>query len=163
MPLLILFIVVPMVEIYVLIKVGSVIGAFLTILIVIATAILGTVLLRQQGAATLRRYQQNVQQGKVPAQEMMEGVALLIGGVLLLTPGFVTDIFGFLCLIPFTRQGMVRWVASKVKLRPVGGAGAGFGRFQHRQASRDDGRTIDGEFERTDGKEKDRLPPDDRL
>ncbi len=171
MPLLLLFIIVPMVEIYFLIKVGSIIGAFPTILIVIGTAILGSWLLRQQGMATMMRYQQNLQQGKLPAQEMMEGVALVIGGILLLTPGFFTDIVGFLCLIPVTRVGIVRWVMSKVKFQTLGGmggasgmgGGAGFGGFQQGPGrGGDDGRTFDGEFERTDGKEKDRLPPDDR-
>ncbi|MGV6858590.1 MAG: FxsA family protein [bacterium] len=164
MPLLILFIVVPMVEIYFLIKVGSVIGAFPTLLIVIGTAILGSWLLRQQGMATMMRYQKSILQGKLPAQEMIEGVALVIGGILLLTPGFVTDIIGFLCLVPVTRQGIVRWVMSKVKFQSMGGGmGRGFGGFQ--QGGRpggEDGRTFDAEFERTDNKDKDRLPPDDR-
>ena len=103
MPLFLLFIFVPLIEIYLLIKVGGIIGAFPTVLVVVSTAIAGTWLLKQQGLATLMRFQTSAAQGRMPAQEMAEGLALAFGGALLLTPGFVTDIIGFLCLIPFTR------------------------------------------------------------
>ncbi len=151
MPLLILFIVVPIVEIYFLIKVGSIIGVIPTILIVIGTAVLGTALLRQQGLATLRRYQQSVASGRLPAQEMIEGLALVFGGALLLTPGFVTDAIGFLCLIPFTRQAVIRWLIRRVS---IGGFAVmsqreGWGRQgpgAPDEPSPPGGRTIEGEY-----------------
>lgn len=127
MPLLVIFILVPLLEIYLLLKVGGLIGVMPTLLVIIVTAIFGTWLLRQQGAATLRRYQNTVSQGQLPAQEMMEGFALLFGGALLLTPGFFTDIVGLLCLLPITRQPIVRWLMKKagrfVMVQTVGASG----------------------------------------
>ncbi len=107
--LFILFLVVPLVEIYFLIKVGDVIGAAWTIFAVVATAVIGAGLLRIQGASTLLRAQSNMLKGSLPAMEMMEGFVLALSGVLLLTPGFFTDTFGFLLLIPQVR----RWLISR--------------------------------------------------
>jgi len=107
---LILFIAMPIAEIAVLIQVGSAIGAWTTIAIVILTAIIGTAMLRQQGMATLNTAQARMQNGEMPAQQMLEGLLLLIGGVLLLTPGFITDFFGFCTLIPISR----RFLAAKL-------------------------------------------------
>ncbi len=127
MPLLVIFILVPLLEIYLLLKVGGLIGVMPTLLVIVVTAIAGTWLLRQQGRATLRRYQNTVSQGKLPAQEMIEGFALLFGGALLLTPGFFTDFIGLLCLLPITRQPLVRWLMSKagrfVMVQTVGASG----------------------------------------
>lgn len=115
-----LFLLVPILEIYFLIQVGSVIGAFPTILLVVGTAVLGGFLLRQQGLSTFMRYQQSLAKGQLPAQEMLEGVLLLIGGVLLMTPGFFTDTLGFLCLLPFTRPWIATWLVRKVvTIRPM--------------------------------------------
>ncbi len=125
--LFLLFILIPIIEIAVLIQVGSSIGLLPTLLIIIATAILGTFLLRQQGLATLTRAQQRMASGQLPAEQMMEGIMLLIGGVLLLTPGFVTDIFGFCCLIPVTRQWMARRLASRSVIGVWGGVGSSGG------------------------------------
>ncbi len=109
MPLLLLiFIAVPVLELYLLIKVGGLIGALPTIAIVILTAVVGTWLLRQQGLATLQRYQNSLAQGKLPAMELFEGMVLLFGGALLLTPGFFTDAIGLLCLVPVTRRAFIR-------------------------------------------------------
>ncbi len=102
------FLLVPLVEIYFLIEVGSEIGAAWTVFAVIATAILGTVLIRQQGFTTLQRAQSHINQGQLPAVEMLEGVMLLISGAFLLMPGFVTDSIGFLLLIPALRQTMIK-------------------------------------------------------
>ncbi|MGD8583702.1 MAG: FxsA family protein, partial [Gammaproteobacteria bacterium] len=99
----ILFIVVPLVELYLIIKVGSMIGALWTVLLVLLTAVIGVSLLRIQGFSTLNRARQNMEMGVMPAMEMMEGLALAVGGALLITPGFITDTLGFLCLIPATR------------------------------------------------------------
>ena len=101
--LLILFLTVPLVEIAILIKIGKVIGAGYTIALVIGTAILGAALLRTQGISTLAKVQTNINRGQLPAIELIEGLILLISGVLLLTPGFFTDMFGFLALVPILR------------------------------------------------------------
>jgi UPF0716 protein FxsA len=106
--LLILFLTVPLVEIAILIKVGKVIGAGYTIALVIGTAFLGALLLRIQGLSTLAKIQTNINKGQLPATELIEGLILLISGVLLLTPGFFTDMFGFLALIPILRQQLAR-------------------------------------------------------
>jgi len=116
---LMLFVAMPIIEIAVLLRVGSALGWLPTLAIVILTAVLGTIMLRQQGLATLNIARQRMNSGEMPAQQMLEGVILMIGGVLLLTPGFVTDAFGFACLIPYSR----RWLAAKIAARSVIGFG----------------------------------------
>jgi UPF0716 protein FxsA len=115
--LFLLFLLVPLVEIYFLIKVGSVIGAVPTIALVVFTALLGAMLLRFQGWTTLTRSRQVLEQGQLPALEMLEGVLLVLAGALLLTPGFVTDAIGFVFLIPPLRQALIRWFLSKSEFR----------------------------------------------
>ncbi len=101
---LILFITIPLVEIAILINIGKIIGAGYTIALVIGTAFLGVSLLRIQGISTLAKVQTNIAKGQLPATELIEGLILLISGVLLLTPGFFTDMLGFLMLVPILRQ-----------------------------------------------------------
>ncbi len=120
-----LFIVVPVVELYCIIAVGERIGALWTVVLVLLTAVIGVNLLRFQGVTTLARAQRNMAQGKMPAMEMMEGVALALGGVLLLTPGFITDTIGFLLLIPASRRVIIRYLMSRSKGRGGFGSGAG--------------------------------------
>lgn len=134
-----LFLVVPIIEIYFLIQVGSSIGAFPTVVLVVATAVIGAFLLRQQGMSTLSRFQNNLATGVLPANEMMEGVLLIVGGALLMTPGFVTDTIGFLCLIPFTRQFIVKQITKRSLMKAQAGR-AGSSPYQ------DDGEIIEGEF-----------------
>ncbi|MEX0603764.1 MAG: FxsA family protein [Marinobacter sp.] len=117
---LLIFIILPIVEMAILIKVGTVIGALSTIGLVLLTAIIGAALLRQQGLATLLRANQRINSGELPAREVAEGLILAVGGALLLTPGFVTDAIGLLCLIPFTRQ----WFASHALKRMVVASGS---------------------------------------
>ena len=124
MPFLLLFIVMPILEIAVLLKVGGAIGVLPTLGIVVLTAVIGTRMLRQQGTATLERARSRFGSGEMPADEMIEGLLLLVGGVLLLTPGFVTDAFGFACLIPASR----RWLATRLSARAIGVV-VGGGRF----------------------------------
>lgn len=108
MPILFLFfLTMPILEMYLLIQVGGWIGALPTIGLVALTAVVGMTLLRQQGFATLLRGQQRLAEGQLPAQELMEGFALAVGGALLLTPGFVTDAVGFCLLLPPTRRLLV--------------------------------------------------------
>src|SRR4051812_9519612 len=101
--LLFLFIVVPIVEIYVIIQVGQAIGAWWTIALLIADSIAGSMLMRSQGRAAWRRFQVALGEGRMPAREVLDGVLVIFGGAFLLTPGFVTDIFGAIFLIPPTR------------------------------------------------------------
>ena len=107
---LILFITIPLVEIAILIKIGSIIGAGYTIALVIGTAFLGVSLLRIQGISTLAKVQANISRGQLPATELIEGLILLISGALLLTPGFFTDTIGFLMLVPTLRQRLAETV-----------------------------------------------------
>jgi UPF0716 protein FxsA len=102
-------VVISFLELYVLIVVGSVLGAFPTILVIIASAILGSFLLKQQGLATWQRFQSAITRHEVPAQELMEGFLILLGGALLLTPGFITDAFGLACLLPSLRQKIISY------------------------------------------------------
>ena len=111
--LFLLFLLVPLVEIYFLIKVGNLIGAIPTIALVVFTALLGAMLLRFQGLTTLTRSRHVLAQGQLPALEMLEGVLLLFAGALLLTPGFFTDAIGFAFLVPPLRQAVIRWFLSK--------------------------------------------------
>jgi UPF0716 protein FxsA len=106
--LLLLFVLMPIVEMWLLIEVGARIGAIPTIGLVLLTAVVGLGLLRQQGFDTLTRVNQRMERGELPAEEVFEGLFLAVGGALLLTPGFVTDSVGFACLLPFTRK----WMAS---------------------------------------------------
>ncbi|WP_413664721.1 FxsA family protein [Microbulbifer sp. CNSA002] len=117
-PLLLLFIALPVLEMWVLIAVGSEIGALPTIGLVILTAVVGVTLLRRQGISTLMRAQEKMQAGNIPAKEMVEGIFLAVGGVLLLTPGFITDFFGFICLIPGLRNLLLGFILRHVKVVP---------------------------------------------
>ena len=108
-----LFLVVPIIEIYILIKVGGYIGILPTIALVILTAVIGASLLRSQGLQTYMRFNQSLSEGRLPANEILEGVALLVGGALLLTPGFFTDLIGFFCLLPITRRPVVTFLVNK--------------------------------------------------
>jgi UPF0716 protein FxsA len=109
-----IFLVVPIVEIYLLIQVGQVIGAGWTVFLVVLTAVIGVGLLRIQGLSTLNRAQQKLQQNELPAREMLEGMGLVVAGALLLTPGFFTDTIGFLLLFPPTRLWLVKSIASRM-------------------------------------------------
>lgn len=102
------FIVLPILEMYVLIKVGGNLGALNTVLLVLLTALIGVALLRVQGFRTLMNAKNKLGMAQLPAEEIITGIFLAIGGALLLTPGFITDIFGFLCLVPFTRRILLK-------------------------------------------------------
>ena len=104
---LIIFMLVPVVEIWILIEVGSWIGALPTIALVVLTATLGLSLLKRQGLQTLMIARRKINEGSIPASELVSGVMIAVGGALLLTPGFVTDAIGFALLIPQTRQWLL--------------------------------------------------------
>ncbi len=145
--ILLLFVIVPLVEIYVLIELGQVIGALATVGLCVLTAVVGGALLRYQGLQTMFRAQANLSRGQLPAIEMFEGVALAVGGALLLTPGLVTDVFGFLCLVPWSRRMMIYAAMRRMQVTygPPGGFGGPGG-----GADDDPHRTLEGEFERRD-------------
>ncbi len=106
MPLL-LFMLIPIVEMWILIEVGGWIGALPTIGLVVLTAAIGLSLLKQQGLSTLMRARRKIDEGAIPASELVSGVMIAVGGALLLTPGFVTDALGFALLIPQTRKWLL--------------------------------------------------------
>src|SRR5918999_1450362 len=101
--LVVLFITVPILELFVILQIGQLIGAWWTIALLIADSILGSLLMRSQGRLAWRRFNAAIQSGRAPAREVADGVMVIFGGALLLTPGFLTDIFGLLFLIPPTR------------------------------------------------------------
>jgi UPF0716 protein FxsA len=143
--LFLLFLLVPIIEIYLLIQVGGLIGALPTVAMVVLTAMVGSLLIRQQGFSTLERARQGMAAGQVPAMEMMEGVALVIAGALLLTPGFFTDTIGFLLLIPAFRRWVIRNAlrsAVIVQMQRPGQPGQG--------PSRQGPHTYEGEYSKDD-------------
>lgn len=143
--LVILFLTVPLLEIFLLLKVGSLIGALWTVLLVVLTAVIGVSLLRMQGISTINRLQACTARGEPPAIPLIEGAFLLFAGALLLTPGFFTDGIGFLLLIPSVRQRLAIALLKRGVWFAAGQGGVG----GHRPASqRHD--TIEGEFERRD-------------
>ena len=108
--LLIIFTLVPIIELYVLIEAGQQIGIVPTISLIILTGIAGAFLARSQGFQLINRIQNDLNAGKVPANEMLDGAMILAGGLLLLTPGFCTDLFGFCLLTPLTRSTLKGWL-----------------------------------------------------
>lgn len=113
--LILLFIAVPIVELGLLIKVGQYIGVGYTLAIVIVTGVTGAYLAKLQGLLTLRRIQEDINQGRMPADRLFDGLLILCSGLLLLTPGFITDIIGFMGLIPFTRNLFKRWLRQRIE------------------------------------------------
>lgn len=166
---LFLFIVMPIVEMAVLIKVGTLIGVLNTVGLVLLTAVIGAALLRQQGLATLLRANERINSGELPAREVAEGLILAVGGALLLTPGFVTDVIGFLCLLPGSRH----WLVAKAlkRLTISGGAGGfhfsagrggpfGEGPFGPQRPFDRDSDIIEGEFRDETPHDYEQLPRD---
>ena len=143
---LLLFILVPIIEIWLMIDIGSVIGAGWTVLAIISTAIIGASLVRYQGIGVYSRLNQTAARGEIPAMEMIEGLTLLISGVLLLTPGFITDALGFLLLIPPLR----RWFALNMLKRffIVPGTSGKPGQGPHDHDKSIEITTIEGEYRR---------------
>ncbi|MEE8469795.1 MAG: FxsA family protein [Dehalococcoidia bacterium] len=113
--LLLLFIITPLVELAILVYLGTVIGALYTIIIVVATGVLGAVLAKNQGLATLSRIRSSVERGILPSDELFDGALILAGGLLLLTPGVITDAIGFALLVPQTRPIVRRLLRSLIR------------------------------------------------
>ena len=140
---LLLFILMPIIEMWLLITIGGYIGALSTILLVLLTALIGIGLLRAQGFTTLWRAKEKLQQGKIPAQEMMEGIVLAVSGALLLTPGFVTDAIGLLGLLSFTRILLVKGILHKVNF--ITASAQPFGQQPFGSDPKNNGDTFEGE------------------
>jgi len=117
--LLILFVIVPVTELYILIEVGKKIGSLTTIGIIILTGIIGAYLIKGQGFMILRKIQNDLNEGIMPGDSLIQGAIILAGGIFLLTPGFVTDIVGFIFLIPASRnivkKYLLKWLKGKIK------------------------------------------------
>ena len=168
--LLLLFIFVPIIEIGLFIQVGGFLGLWPTIALVLITAFVGASLVRSQGIQTLMSVQGRLQQGEMPAQQILEGVMLAVAGVLLLTPGFMTDALGMLVLLPAPRAMIAKKMMEKMVVKNMSGgfhAGGqgGFGQspFGQDPFNRDpfdqskDGNTFEGEFEKKDDNDRNRL------
>lgn len=118
LPLLVLlFIVLPLVELYVLIQIGKLIGALPTIALLLLDSVLGAALARSQGRAVWRRFNQALAEGRMPARETFDGAMVILGGALMIAPGFVTDVFALLLLAPPTRALVRRGLAALVMRR----------------------------------------------
>ena len=115
--LFVLFLGVPLLEIYVLIQVGQVIGPWWTILLLVLDSILGTWLIKREGSRAWRALRQALETGRMPGKELADGALILIGGTLMLAPGFVTDGFGILMILPFTRPFFRRILTGVVSRR----------------------------------------------
>jgi UPF0716 protein FxsA len=152
--LLLALIGVPILEIAVFIEAGERLGLWPTLAAVVLTAVVGTALLRLQGLSTLARVRESLDAGQLPVAEVFDGICLLIGGALLLTPGFVTDTLGFLLLIPAVRHALRRWCQHRLMERgqvrmwsdgrPPGAGPPGGGQSP----------VIDGEFEEVAGEDE---------
>ena len=140
-----LFLFVPALEIYLLIQVGSVIGALWTVLLVILTAIIGASQVQRQGLQTVSRIQSQLHSGGMPAVEIAEGFCLFMAGALLITPGFFTDSIGFALLVPPLRRFLIS--RALLKFEPVTGTSAG---VHNRSFSQQPGDPINGDFRRLD-------------
>ncbi|WP_025673200.1 FxsA family protein [Salinivibrio socompensis] len=165
--LLLLFILVPVIEIGLFIQVGGWLGLWPTLALVLITAFVGASLVRNQGLMTLASVQDRLNRGELPAQQILEGVMLAVAGVLLLTPGFMTDAMGMLVLLPGPRAALAKQVMQRVTVSQAGFTQGGFhqqggnaqGPFDadpfRRNGRGEDGNTFEGEYERKDDDDDD--------
>ena len=115
--LLLLFTAIPLIELAILVEIGSRVGLAATIALVVFTGVLGAWLAKNQGLRTLRRLQRELQQGRMPTDALLDGLMILIAGAVLLTPGLLTDLFGFTLLVPASREAVRRAVAGRLRRR----------------------------------------------
>jgi UPF0716 protein FxsA len=113
--LLFLFIAVPVIELYLLIKIGQILGPLPTILLVVFTGIAGWTLTKNQGLQVLSAIRNDLQEGRIPGDKLVSGLIIIVGGAFLLTPGLITDIAGFLLLLPPSHRAVQRWLIQKIK------------------------------------------------
>jgi UPF0716 protein FxsA len=169
--LVLLFIVVPIAELYVIIQVGELIGVWPTLLLLLIDAVGGAWLLKHEGRSAWRRFNQALAERRMPGKEVADGFLIILGGALLIAPGFITDIFGILLLVPPTRalarRLLTRWTVGRVAVVgfPAGGSMGGFGTGQRRgpgpngSESRSYDYDIDAEEVAEDADFDHRLPP----
>ena len=168
LPLFLLFVALPIAEVMLIINVSESIGGWNTFLVVIVSAFFGAYFVRQQGFALVQQIQTKIANNLAPSTEMAEGLLLLVAGVLLITPGFITDILGLLFTLPFSRGPIASFLMQKIVVKQMGKGGAGFysnmgsqGEPDFRQSSSkefDEGNTIDGEYiDKTQNDDKNRL------
>jgi UPF0716 protein FxsA len=117
--LILIFVVVPLAELYVIFKVGDAIGIPLTLAILVADSLIGSMLLKSQGRAVWNRFNETMRAGRIPHQEVVDGVLVIFGGAFLITPGFLTDILGILLLVPPTRALFRKLVQRRISRRTV--------------------------------------------
>lgn len=151
--LFLLFIALPILELWLLFQVGDVIGFFPTVGLVLATGALGLHILRSQSFSTLRRAQSRMQTGELPGKEIIEGFFIAVGGALLLTPGFITDVIAIVFLFPFTRRALVRHLLTKGLVNAFARQSGGGFTFMHMgrrppQAPTGANEVFEGEFTR---------------
>ncbi len=128
--LLLLFVIIPALELFLLIRVGGHLGVVATVGLIILTGMIGWILVKSQGISTLRRIQAETAAGRLPALEMVSGLCLLAAGLLLITPGFLTDTVGFLILVPPLRRALARGIMNRFRVKVVmGGPGSPGGPF----------------------------------
>ncbi|NMH60824.1 FxsA family protein [Alteromonas ponticola] len=158
--LFLLFAIMPIIEIALLVQVGDIIGGWNTIALVLLSAFIGAYFVRREGVHTLRTAQQKMQSNQLPGQEMLEGLMLVVAGVLLVTPGFITDIFGLLLVLPPSRKLFAKKLKKHLSMQVV--SGAGFQSHQFYQSSaqprRSEEDVIEGEYqEKSDNDNNKRL------
>ena len=144
-----LFVIITLLEIYVIVSVGESIGGFSTVLLVVITALIGSTLLKQQGWSTMAKAQNAIANGQTPAFEMLEGVVILISGVLLLTPGFITDAVGLLGLMPFSRAYFIDNLLKKNAQKIFTKKGSSFvneSQTPKESSTKQKNKTLEGEF-----------------
>lgn len=142
MPLFLLFLIVPLIEIALFIQVGGIIGLWYTLLIVVLTAILGTYLVRSQGLAVLNQLRGSFEELRDPTEPLAHGAMVLFSGALLLTPGFFTDAVGFALMVPAVRSAVFRYFRSRINIQSV--------RFGSKSPPRQDETIIDADYEDLD-------------
>jgi UPF0716 protein FxsA len=138
--LLLAILMLPVIEIFLLVQAGAMLGFIPTLLLIVATGVLGLQLFRSEGLATWNRLQACLARGEMPTREVVEGPLLLLGAILLLTPGFLTDVLGLVCLWPVTRRWLADYMLERgwIRIATPHGFARGF--------RGDDQRVIDGEF-----------------
>ncbi len=142
--LLLLFIVVPIIELLILFRIGGLLGAINTFTVIIITGVIGAYLAKRQGLIILKKIQTSIGEGKIPAAEVVDGLIILVAGAVLLTPGFLTDITGFLLLLPFGRNLVTLWLIKKFTTMIKSGkiSGSDSGHFAFNMTSHSEKETI---------------------
>lgn len=140
--LFLLFVITPVLELWLLIAVGKQLGATITILLVLLTALTGVALLRRQGLLMWQRVRMKLTAGEMPGREMIDGLFLVVSGVLLLTPGFITDVMGLLCLVTGIRTLLIRLPFRYLNRKPFRSDGDAASR------TTTEGHVLEGDFER---------------